>query len=214
MAEAAAVTCESRETLIALLVEGDLDPAEHAALESHLGRCERCREFAEEMAASQESLKSLANEELAPGSLAEVRYRVRASLDRPRRSLVPVWAMTAAAAVGILALLVLRRTEPTAPPPDPVAESQATEAPTAAATAVASLAPSSISPVDRAPAPSVAREAVRRSPSARRTVPLKPPLAVAPHPGAPDDQSAVVKLKTSDPDVVIYWVDDSNGGQS
>jgi hypothetical protein len=42
---------------------------------------------------------------------------------------------------------------------------------------------------------------------------IEPPLPHAPE-GAEEPSQPVVKLVTSDPDVVIYWVTEPNGGQS
>jgi len=220
MAEGTAVTCESRETLIALRVEGDLEPAEVARLEAHLAACARCRDFAEELTRSQEALKELADTELDPAVLAAVRCRVRESLDRPRRSSVPTWALTAAAAVAIVALLVARRTD-TPPAATATLETRPTEVPTA--TAIASVAPPRLASTERAPMPSTPRLTRRPPGPARRpTMTLEPPLPAAPD-GAAEGTPAVVKLTTSDPDVVIYWVlpgstkdetETTNGGQS
>lgn len=212
MAEGAAVTCETREmreTTIALYVEGDLDPAEVVELEGHLAACAECRAFADELRMSQDTLKGLADVELDAAALVEVRSRVRESLDRPRRG-VPVWtALAAAAVIAIAALLVIRRPLSVAPE-SATADTRPTEIPTA--TAVASLTPA-IAPVvppmpEPATKPASPRTAARRSTPARR-----PSVSVVPS-QAPDEETAVVKLQTSDPDVVIYWVNDSNGGQS
>lgn len=214
MAEATAVTCESRETLIALLVEGDLEGADHAALETHLAACARCRKFAADLTRSQGLLKDLGQADLDAGALAEVRYRVRESLERPRATMWPAWALAAAAMV-VVAVLVARRVPVAAPDFATTVEVTPTQAPgpTATVAAVPLDPPPPTVAEHRSPPPPTtpARGTWRRSTSARHaTITVEPPL-----PSAPDTPpTAVVKLKTSDPDVVIYWVDDSNGGQS
>ncbi len=83
------MSCTKFERLIALYVENDLAPGEAGVVESHLAACESCREFAEEMRASQAALKMLRNEYIEPSEFEQVRARVLTA--RPRAWLSPAW---------------------------------------------------------------------------------------------------------------------------
>jgi len=212
------MTCESFEPQIALLVEGDLSEMEAARVETHLRTCASCRAFRTELIESQNALKSLAREDLDPAALAAVRRRVRHALGQEsgRRERWIPWALAASifAVAAALWLVALRRPEPRAPEataevaPRPPAAPPQSPAPTPAPAVEEAAA------VRRAEAPS---RAPRGVPRPRRDAPpdVRESLAAAPEgAAAPAEGPLVIKLVTTDPDVVIYWLVEPNGGKS
>jgi hypothetical protein len=199
------MSCERFEPLVALHVEGDLPGREAAEVEAHLSACGVCQAFADGLRDSQAALKGLGQEELDPAALAAVRRSVSEALDagraaRPRR-LPLAWALTAAAALALIAVLLGWR-ESSAPTPAVVGRPGVPAAPPSAA----------------APPSSTERAAAsRETAQPRRTArPMKrPPEAPLLAPAAPSVESALLlKLVTNDPDVIIYWLVDQNGGKS
>jgi hypothetical protein len=210
MAEETAVTCDGLDAQIALHIEGDLPAHEAQRVEAHLHTCARCRAFATEIAESQTGLKDLADGGVDAAALRAVRERVHAALaPRPRRAPIAVPIAGLAAAL----LLLLLRTPPRAVP-------VATQRPTA------SPAPSethTIAPVPRAETPAVhpmppARQIAARRRRSAAPVAVEPRLVSAPDglatPGDAGEPSVVVRVPTTDSNVVIYWVVDPNGGPS
>ena len=207
------MTCDNYEPLIALHLEGDLPAEERGHVLAHLDACARCRGFAVALQESQADLKALADVELDAAALAAVRQRVSASLDRRERLFTWAWnALAATAVVGVVVAflspgLPRRGPEParistaptSAPAPSPESVA-ATEAPTAV-----------VGRATTAPRETTRRDRVAARPPAGMT--LEPPLPRPPD-GALEPSQPVVKLVTSDPDVVIYWVTEPDGGQS
>jgi anti-sigma factor RsiW len=208
------MSCESYEALIALHVEGDLPPPESADVERHLAACPACRSFAAELEESQRALKDLARDDMDAAALAAVRQRVGEALAgaaAPARRPAALWALAAAAGIAVLAFVLQRpgdgpRREPPATSPGPVAVPQAASpnGPGGMPPAVpASHPPRTVAAAPRARA---RRPAV---PPAPRPV-AEPTVARNGDPGSP----LVIKLVTSDPDIVIYWLVEPNGGKS
>jgi len=205
------VTCESLESRIALYASGDLEAAEATPVEAHLAVCEACRALAAELAANQDALASLADEDVDAAARV-VRGRVRAALDgAPRRS---PWAHAPWAALAASILIAAAVLLPREPPARMVEATRATATPEArSAKEVIAVTPSQPTPL--------ATESRGRAntPLHRRRVVVagNPETPVAPRkealPDAPE-RPLVVKLVTSDPNVVIYWVLDQNGGPS
>jgi hypothetical protein len=206
------MNCGSLETRIALLIEGDLTTEEAAGLELHLAGCPRCHGFAESLGESQRALKDLAAVDLDVAALAVVRRRVGEALDRPaRRVSGPAIHAAAAAVVAALALFVIRsgRDRRLEPPPSTVARKPA-------------LAPGPTSPVTPMPARPRAitpgEERVRPGAgSLSAPAPRRPLMSLVPPPGdagpGPRQERPVIKIVTADPDVVIFWGTDTNGGE-
>jgi len=121
------MNCREWEERVALYAGGDLPPREAAAAERHLAACAGCREFAEELRQSLDSLRAAHEEPLEPAAFAAVRARVLAQLEPKRR---PAWRwawVPVLAALGIVWLLVRPApVEPLrvaiAPPPAPKLE--------------------------------------------------------------------------------------------
>lgn len=210
------MTCASYEPLIALFVEGDLPPHEREGVETHLAACAGCRGFAADLAASQQALHELAQEEVDPGALAAVRHRVSAALPtretRSRR--VRVFTLAAAAAVAVLAVLLQWRDRGAPAPPTPSVAERSMASP-AGPSAPPQVMPSPLAPrlaqapgVPSRPAGTPPQRIPREvhEPAAARTAKaIERPSAHSP---------LVIKLVTSDPDIVIYWLVEQNGGRS
>ncbi|HKE25831.1 MAG TPA: zf-HC2 domain-containing protein [Bryobacteraceae bacterium] len=177
--------CEQWQERIALAAGGDLREAERAGLEAHVAECAPC---ADELAALQRSLALLreAHEEpMAEAHFAAVRGRVLAEIDaRPRRRWE--WAAALAAAALLLAgvFVFLRTPHQKSSPRRPVAA------------------------VTAPPAPSIAAPA--RPPTRRRRLgaPIRRVRGTV-NPAEVSSEPVVVKLLTDDPNVVIYWIGDS-----
>jgi hypothetical protein len=222
------MTCTRYENELALYVEHDLLDADVAAVEAHLGACPACRSFLASLRASQAAVKDLAAEELDAEALAVTRVRtiVAAACDRRSRRprWVPAWAAAAAVilALGALAwVAAVSRPERARPvavasPPPPSARSTL--------------------PGPAAVSPRMERAHVRRD-RADRQRPV-PAAAVALSPDDADQLARAVvaiariqkvdevpadyepspapaplmRLATADPDVVIYWQLEPNGG--
>jgi len=97
------MSCSKWEADIALWVEGDLASDE---LERHLADCAGCRQFADEMRASQGALHSLAEAEIPS---TRVRAYVLAEIERRRRTRWTWWAVPAAALASLLLLMLPAR---------------------------------------------------------------------------------------------------------
>jgi hypothetical protein len=80
------MSCQQFEEWLALDVGGDLAAGESTKLQAHLSQCEVCSRFAEELRASQVSLRALHGAALRDDLLAAVRNAV---LDEVRRAPVP-----------------------------------------------------------------------------------------------------------------------------
>jgi anti-sigma factor RsiW len=180
------MSCHKFEPLIALYVENDLAAAEAQAVESHLAACDPCRKFAAEMRESQAALKALRTEFVDDALLLQVRTEVLSAASHRQRAVA--WPRFAIAAGLVLALLAgwMWQMRPEARlEPRPIAAS--VSAPPLPATV---LAP-----------PPRTRTGLAR---VRRHRPQAAPVFKS--------EPLVVKMITDDPQVVIYWLVDQNGG--
>ena len=232
------MTCTRYETDLALYVEHDLPEANAAAVEAHLRDCPTCPSLLAGLRASQAQLKDLASEEVEPEALAAVRVRliVAAAAQRPRPDgQVPTWAAAAAIVFALGALLwvtaFVRGTDPprtvavSSPPPvaPPTIPSPLTAEPLPRSTPAA---PPAVSPhMERArarrgrtdrqpPAPALSPDdadqlarAVVAIARIRTVQDVSPDVEPSPPP------TPLMRLATADPDVVIYWQLDPNGGE-
>ena len=212
------MNCQEWEQSIALWVEGDLLSPDRERVGVHLSSCAACRSFADALAETQTQLKLMRNEDTEGAALQGVRTRVMEELEANRAGTrwLPGWGWTYACG-GAAALLALslgfwvlpRDTSDfgvTIRGPEPVAEgSTPSEAvplvpsrpePEAQA-AVAEAGPPS-------PPPGVVGNSVRDEYaeiiSETRIEPVNEP------------EMFEVKLLTDDPNVVIYWLVDQDGG--
>jgi hypothetical protein len=230
------MTCRGQERLLSLHVEGDLPAHDVAVIEEHLEACEPCRRFLRELRSSQSTLKELAAEPLNEDALASVRVRVRsASRERPGRPRAALyWAVAASLIAAIGGLVWLRGREVRLPGPPELAAM-----PSASVTAARPPAGGSPGGVSRPQPTREKQESTVRAP--RRVLPIrdvpKPAPALSPEdadqlarallavsriesladatvrPAAPPARPPLVRLATSDPDIVIYWQLESDGGK-
>ena len=233
------MTCTRYETDLALYVERDLPPAGAAAVEAHLAECPSCPRLLAELYASQALVKDLAAEEIDPEALATVRVRAIVVAARSRRSRsgsVPAWAMAAAIVLSLgAAVWGIRHLREA----DPARTSAVLWPPPRVASATVpsvTAAPSPRSTLPGSPAVSRRMEAaqVRRGRSERPTaaVPTLSPddadqlaravVAIArirrvdvigPEAEPSPAPAPLMRLATADPDVVIYWQLEPNGGE-
>jgi anti-sigma factor RsiW len=177
------MNCRQIEREIALYVEGDLPGRKQRQVGEHLAACGRCRDLVAGLEASQAMVKSLRGDEADDASLDEIRARVMANLRaEPQPRRSWRWAYAAAAALALVAVTWLFRPQYTPPElPRPV--------------------------IAVPPVPSLAALPHRPAQAVRRRRPRPVPAL---H-GQRSAEPLVVKLETSDPDVVIYWIIDSKG---
>jgi anti-sigma factor RsiW len=225
------MTCTRFETDLALYVERDLSEAEAAAVEAHLRECPRCPSFLAELRASQALVKDLAAEEISTEAVAAVRVGLaRAAAETRRRGdgQVPAWAAAAAIvlALGALAYVVARRD---GREPMRTAVSSPSSSVPAAIASPEIPPPSARSTIPRRQAVSPRMEQARRDRPSDGP-PLSPDDAdqlaravvaiagirrvdeIRPE-GEPSPAPALMRLATADPDVVIYWQLEPNGGE-
>jgi anti-sigma factor RsiW len=189
------------ENDVALYLEGDLSPAKARNVEAHLAVCAACRDLAADLRDSQALLKSLRQDTVSSVALASVRARVVAEIStRTVRRPWWRWVYAAAgaafvAAVGVALVLdmgndVAQTVKPeTARSAEPA--SLVREIPTVPFAATAVSKPKKVQVKVRQPRPEAIAEA---------EIPADPPKPL------------VVKLLTDDPNIVIYWLVDQNGG--
>ena len=234
------MTCARFEMQLALYVERDLLEAEVPAVEAHLGECAECRRFLGGLRASQALVHGLAGESVGAEILAELRERVIAasmsSVASRRDWLSSSPAMWVAAAVIVVAASALvwmeRATGPDVRGPRVVtgpvapAASSARQRPTLHESTPRAMSP--VSPVvdharagrARLPRPAAvpALSADDADQLARAVVAVadirsahdRPP-DLDPSPGP--QPAPLIRLATADPNVVIYWQLDPNGGE-
>ena len=117
-----------QERLSAYL-DGELPPAERAAVEAHLAGCPECTTFLTELAAVDQvatALPAEASEGYFATFPARVRSRLEASKVESRRRRLPTWTWAVAAALllAVVTPLTVRQFRPSAgeaPPPAPLA---------------------------------------------------------------------------------------------
>ena len=185
------MTCEAFEKLIALDAGADLPPRETARLQAHLETCAPCRDLARSIGESQAGLRALTEVTLDEDALARWRRGVLARIeDQPqRRILAWRWAWAAAATMALVALFAVPRMVRRPPSLPPVSR----------ALPLASEQPQPPAPVAQALPPASASQTVAHHHPRRHRAP------------APAAEPLLVKLETSDPNVVIYWIVEGKG---
>lgn len=233
------MNCREMQERIALHVSGDLDFREERFVEDHLAACESCARLATGLRADLEAMRVLRAESADEGALAVVRLSVLETIESQRaQTLSPLaWIITssnlrwAAAAVAILLVVIagLRYAE------DAATSGRKTESAGIIGVPAESSLPAfkstskepgagqpKLAPI-RATAPRLAitAKAQRNAIETEKpqTVPEDPAIAkrieiidsnANSDPLSP--AATLVKLKSSDPDVVLYWLVESNGG--
>jgi len=197
------VNCAEFEERIALFVENDLSDAEVTAVERHLETCTDCREFAAGLRESQTMLKALRREPIDDAVFEDVRSQVIGRVSNVRPAMMwPKYAIAAMLLV-MLAAAALWRTRPASTVGVPAVTAHVGPGPALSP----QLAP-------RVAARITVRHRRTKSPPnanlhlARQNIQQMRPA----HPRAVNSEPLVVKLLTNDPQVVIYWLVDQNGG--
>jgi anti-sigma factor RsiW len=234
------MTCTHYEKDLALYVEHDLADADAAAVEAHLGACPACRSFLASLRASQAWVKDLAAEEIDSDALAVMRVRTIVAAARARRSRrprwVPAWVAAAAVILALGTLVWVALVSRTDPPRTVAVPSTPSSAPRAIASpiappVIASGSARSTLPGPAAVSPRMERAHVRRGTDRPSVVPTlsaddadqlaRAVVAIAriqrvDEAPADDEPSPaptpLMRLATADPDVVIYWQLEPNGG--
>ncbi len=188
--------CRDRENDIALYVESDLVVSRSRELEMHLDSCGVCRTLVQDLRATQRLFKGLRQETVTDAALAQLRMSVTSRVER-RQVRVPwgrwIYAVAGSAFVLLLGLAVasLHR---------PVVVKHAVE--------TGALPPVAAPPLFKVEnkndeVPHAAGESRRRRQGGRHSETLvEPPL-----------KQVTVKLLTDDPNIVIYWLVDTKGGE-
>jgi hypothetical protein len=206
------MSCRRFEHDLALAIGGDLPARRLRRLETHIATCASCRTLAARLREDHAALAALAAEApdlaelnaLRGSVLVQVRSRRSASVPAAGgRPVVARLATVGAAAVlliAVLAVVAVRRSVPPAATGRPMAVRE---------------------PVAATPAPLVAAESLPRPEAIRPERPTAPPVrrparpavrqATAPAPPA-TAEPLVIKVLTDDPNVVIYWLADSQKG--
>jgi anti-sigma factor RsiW len=233
------MTCTRYEKDLALYVERDLPDADVASVEAHLGACPACRSFLASLRASQAWVKDLAAEEIDSDALAVMRVRTIVAAARARRSRrprwVPAWAAAAAVILALGTLVWVALVSRTNPPRTVAVPSPPSSAPRGIASpiappVIASGSARSTLPGPAAVSPRMERAHVRRGTERPSVVPTlsaddadqlaRAVVAIAriqrvdeaPVDAEPLPEPPLMRLATADPDVVIYWQLEPNGG--
>jgi len=229
------MSCEMFESLIALHVEGDLTAAEAEELAKHLRICAACRDFAEEMRASQRALKKHGRAAIEPAVLAGIRAGVLRKIERRRRGWLPVMQGIAAAvprprrfsprALALAASLVLvlgavvalLRWGEISRPEEPAWQSSEIEPvpPAARVEPIPAQAPSPVLPSAPERPPEPVPTSPPPAPGAERPGPGPQPVeelaatriaAQQVPPAAPRPAAEPMMIKLVSDDLVIYWL--------
>jgi hypothetical protein len=223
--------CAHSEQDIALFVEGDLGPAALHAIEGHLAECPDCRALAEELRTSQATFKDLRQEVVNPASVLDLRRRVLVELDELDSKTewgrkIERWLFLGArrgyAAAGVAFVLavcvsasIVWRFSLNRPLPPSA---------TTSLTTVQEKPADRPQPYPEAEAAEAAEQVPARTAVVKRTNTFVPAtgaesrrsriggVVTATQAPAGDSKEVVVKLLTDDPNIVIYWLVDQNGG--
>jgi hypothetical protein len=201
------MNCSQWEEPIALYLGGDLPAAEAAGVERHLAECIACQVLASGLKETLALLKETHQKPIAEAHYAAVRARVLGEL-RSGRQRRWIWGFAAAAAALLLSVAVwyrpakLRVIEIARPMPPRAPELISP--------------PPKQEPLKLAAWPHHRRARPRALEAARSRAPEAPePLKLAAQPQSPQRpepaESITVRLETSDPDVIIYWITDPRG---
>jgi hypothetical protein len=197
------MNCRDMEMWIALRAEGDLPAAEEERVREHLDACAACRAMAAELAESQAALKALGDEAVDGAALAAWRKglmdRVEARGARRRFAWGGAFAAAAAAVVLVFGLsqVAPRRVPPPAPP------------------VVARTIPPPPEALMNVPLPPGMSRGMPRGGQTRslprRHVRSRPPEPQSELQPTINGEPLLVKLETSDPNVIIYWIVEKKG---
>jgi hypothetical protein len=230
------MTCARYENALALYVERDLPSADVPAVEAHLRGCAECRRFLDDLRASQSLVRGLATESIDEDELANLRERVIAAVSSPapsrgHRASGVLWTAAAAVVVVGISALAWMATRQEFRAPQVAKETSATTAPSRPQRPTRHESTQGAMPdvslrMDRA---RVARARVSRPARvpalsrddadqlARAVVAVSQIQSAHDRPADPDpspgvESAPLMRLASTDPNVVIYWQLDPNGG--
>jgi hypothetical protein len=222
------MNCRYSENDIALFVERDIASPQACEIEEHLAICDACRELAQDLQETQSVFKSLKRDSVSAGALASVRTKVLAEVGG--RSVRPAWGrwVYALAGVAFVAVMVIGMAQYGRKPvaqvqqivkSDPPLSPDASPYLARASRAAVPLTRGTITTTGAIPAAVIKRAKVNK---VNVTVPRtegdsrprsgRQGVAQAEVSAEPPKQ-LVVKLLTDDPNIVIYWLVDQNGGR-
>jgi hypothetical protein len=224
------MTCRDRASDLALYVGGDLPDESLEELERHLRKCAACRVFLAELEASQAAVKDLAAEPVPEEARAAVRARLaRARSQGPGRR--AAWAVAAGLATAAVALFWLAApgvrlpdsAYTTVPPDHSSVGGSGTKAASIAVGPPAAARPQpqnpTVKPASQTPPPRSSIPAALTTADADQLARAVVAVSHIDHVSEPPPESLpettpapFVRLATDDPDVVIYWRLDSDGG--
>ncbi len=191
------------------LVEGALPPSAAESLQSHMTGCNSCAEAARQLQAVRADLRWAVDSSIDPAALADIRMSVLQRLSAPAApGFWTAWRLRAALALAgaafFAAVWIARHADDRAPAPQ-----------TAAVTPVKP-------PAVAQPAPAIQTSAALQSrpaaPPERPEPPPAQPAAIevfarnAPPEAEDGDGGVILKLPSSNPDVILYWLSDEQGG--
>jgi hypothetical protein len=220
------MNCRGWNPHLALYVEGDLEQELAQQLETHLAGCAECRSFADSLRETQVTFRRVRNDIIETASLDRIRAKVlrqvraieerRDWIDRLWMFLWSGWSwrcsVLGCVALVLVSLVVWRLTRVASPiesQPRVVASPLSDPRPDEAPTAVAESRPVKAQPRHVIAATRTDLANTREDTGAA----LSAPETIASE-AITEEQSKdnVVQLFTDDPNVVIYWLIDPNGG--
>jgi hypothetical protein len=205
------MSCKRYEHWAGLYVGGDLDGSRARKLERHLADCAECRELVEGLGETRAAIEGLRDESLDGSVLQDFRKRIFETIEADAGSAgAPAWWYWGLA--GSLAMLLIALTgwffiPRTIESPRQVAE----EAPPAEV-------PATIPPRETTTSLPAEPTVEKHEPPTKYAVmdetdsPTVEPSFPETDEGPRDADVVVVKLLTDNPDIVIYWLVESNGG--
>jgi len=207
------MTCHKFSEQISELIEGALTPSQAALIERHASTCSQCSGMIQQLQAIRDDLRLAIDSSIDPAVLSAVRTSVLQQLSTPSApSFFGTWRARIAVAVvgagvGIATMAItwntLRQTERV---PEPT---------------IAVVQPVEQPPIPEPVPPPVSLPEQPRLPVAAEQPKLRPKpqteievFALKPPPESDDGLSdgVILKLPSTNPDVVLYWISESQGG--
>jgi hypothetical protein len=208
------MNCRHSEHELALYVEGDLPPDKVSEVDVHLVSCVLCRELVEELRETQSVFKSMKQEAVSPQALAHLRTRVLGEV--AARNLRCGWGrwvyalagvgIVLAVSVGVVTRNPHRGAKVVSDPLPPLAALPLYQGESGGVDSARLTLPL---------AKGESREAAGgRSYTLLKNGKAKTKLMTRHEPQIPSGppKEITVKLLTDDPNVVIYWLVEQNGG--
>jgi hypothetical protein len=217
------MTCKRFEHWAGLYAGGELDRRLALKLERHLTECPACHDLVEGLRETEGAIKGLRDETLSPSLFLDLRQKVRQAIEDEPTSLQTLsllrarWQWTVVVSLAVLlTVTALSFFLPRAPDtPEPLVEkSPAASSPT---TPQSQESPETgpliggIQPVEEQEHPERTMSALHAA-SQRPGLPETETKPADSSIARTDSDDLVVKLVTDNPNVVIYWLVERNGG--